>query len=356
MPAKAIVSPTTSSSVASTFDARVDSSLPEPAAEVPSLEAPTLERRVARIAVLIPCFNEAASIETVINDFRRVLPTASIHVYDNNSIDGTSEIALAAGATVRKEQRQGKGHVVRRMFGDIDADIYVLVDGDGTYHAPSAVAMIEKLRLENLDMVVGCRLEQGVDAYRKGHRFGNALLTSFVGRLFGRQFQDILSGYRVFSRRFVKSFPALSEGFETETEITIHALELKVPIAEIDTPYCARPAGSFSKLNTYRDGFRIFLMILTLYRREQPTRFFGTVSLVLLIVAAVLMWPLLITYYETGLVPRLPTAVLCTGLVLSALLSFACGLILDTVTRGRQELKRLTYLSLPESPRRTLRN
>ena len=351
MSTRAPVSPAPASTP-STFDARVDSSrLPQAGEEVRSLE-----RCAARIAVLIPCYNEAASIEAVISDFRRALPTASIHVYDNNSSDGTSAIALAAGATVRHEQRQGKGHVVRRMFSDIDAEIYVMVDGDSTYHAPSASAMIDKLLRENLDMVVGCRVDQEVEAYRSGHRFGNAVLTGFVGHLFGHQFQDILSGYRVFSRRFVKSFPALSEGFETETEITIHALELKVPIGEVDTPYCARLAGSFSKLNTYRDGFRILLLILRLYRREQPTRFFGTVSLLLLIVAGALVWPLLITYYETGLVPRLPTAVLVTGLVLSALLSFACGLILDTVTRGRQELKRLMYLSLPESPRRTLRN
>ncbi len=237
------------------------------------------------------------------------------------------------------------------MFGDVDADIYVMVDGDSTYHAPSARQMIDELCSRNLDMVVGCRIDQQVEAYRPGHRFGNALLTGVVGRLFGRQFTDILSGYRVFSRRFVKSFPALSAGFETETEITIHALELKLPIGEIETPYGARPEGSVSKLNTYGDGLRILWLILTLYRREQPARFFGAASLVLLALAAVLAWPLLVTYHETGLVPRLPTAVLCTGLVLSALLSSACGLILDTVTRGRQELKRLMYLTMPEASR-----
>ena len=309
------------------------------------------ERRAARIAVLIPCYNEAASIKAVVSDFRRELPSAFIYVYDNNSTDPTSSAAHAAGAIIRREHRQGKGHVVRRMFSDIDADIYVMVDGDGTYDAASAGQMIDMLRRENLDMVVGCRVEQESSAYRSGHRFGNALLTRFVGHLFGHQFRDILSGYRVFSRRFVKSFPALSQGFETEAEITIHALELKVPIGEVDTPYKARPEGSTSKLNTWRDGFAILLLILALYRREQPVRFFGIVSLALTLVAAVLIWPLVITYLETGLVPRFPTAVLCTGLVLAALLSFCCGLILDTVTRGRQEFKRLTYLSMPESPR-----
>lgn len=308
------------------------------------------DRCVANIAVLIPCYNEAPSIGKVVADFRHALPDARIYVYDNNSTDRTSEMAATAGASVRRERRQGKGHVVRRMFSDVDADVYVMVDGDGTYHAPSARAMIEKLLHENLDMVVGCRVEQSLAAYRTGHRFGNAMLTGFVGWLFGDQFQDILSGYRVFSRRFVKSFPALSAGFEIETEITVHALELKVPIGEVDTPYGARQPGSVSKLSTYSDGLKILLLILSLYRREQPVRFFGIVSIFLALIAGVLIWPLLITYLETGLVPRLPTAVLCTGLVLSALLSFCCGLILDTVTRGRQELRRLVYLATPDSP------
>jgi glycosyltransferase involved in cell wall biosynthesis len=315
-------------------------------------DAEGVERRAVRIAVLIPCYNEVAAIATVVSDFRAVLPTALIYVYDNNSVDGTFNAARQAGAIARQESRQGKGHVVRRMFSDIDADIYVMVDGDGTYHAPSVATMIDGLREENLDMVVGCRVEQQTECYRFAHRFGNVILTGFVGRLFGRRFRDILSGYRVFSRRFVKSFPALSEGFETETEITVHALELNLPVGEVDTPYAARLQGSHSKLNTYRDGLRILRLILTLFRREQPVRFFGIISGVLVLLAAVLIWPLLITYYETGLVPRLPTAVLCTGLAICALISFACGLILDTVTRGRKELKRLMYLSLPESPRR----
>ena len=304
-----------------------------------------------RIAVLIPCYNEVAAIATVVADFRAVLPTALIYVYDNNSVDRTFDAARQAGAIARQESRQGKGHVVRRMFSDIDADIYVMVDGDGTYHAPSATAMIDALRKENLDMVVGCRVELQAECYRFSHRFGNATLTGFVGRLFGRRFRDILSGYRVFSRRFVKSFPAFSEGFEIETEITVHALELNLPVGEVNTPYAARLHGSHSKLNTYRDGLRILRLILTLFRREQPVRFFGIISGVLILLAAGLIWPLLITYYQTGLVPRLPTAVLCTGLAICALISFACGLILDTVTRGRKELKRLMYLSLPESPR-----
>ncbi len=322
----------------------------DPVSLLPLREPDPLQQRGERRAVLVPCYNEAESIATVIRDFRQALPTARVYVYDNNSEDGTREVARGAGGIVRQEPRQGKGHVVRRMFSDIDADIYVLVDGDATYHAPAASAMIDKLLRENLDMVVGCRVEQSAAAYRNGHRFGNAMLTGFVGHLFGRELRDILSGYRVFSRRFVKTFPALAQGFETETEITVHALELKVPIGEVDTPYGARGAGSCSKLNTYRDGLRILRMILTLYRREQPIRFFGRGSLVLLAAAAILAWPLLVTFYETGQVPRLPTAVLCTGLVMSALLSFACGLILDTVTRGRQELKRLAYLSIPVPP------
>jgi glycosyltransferase involved in cell wall biosynthesis len=310
------------------------------------------ERRQVRIAVLIPCYDEAATIGTVVRDFQTALPGAYIYVYDNNSKDDTARIAADASAIVRREERQGKGHVVRRMFSDVEADIYVMVDGDGTYHAPSAALMIERLRHENLDMVVGCRVDSRADAYRSGHRFGNAMLTGCVGQLFGRQFDDILSGYRVFSRRFVKCFPALSAGFETETEITVHALELKIPIAEVETPYGVRPSGSASKLSTYRDGFRILGLIVTLYRREQPIRFFGTVSAALMLVSLVLAWPLVVTFMETSLVPRIPTAILSTGLALAAMLAFSCGLILDTVTRGRQELKRLVYLSMPESPRR----
>lgn len=300
-----------------------------------------------RIAVLVPCYNEAITIETVIRDFRAALPDATIHVYDNNSTDDTAAIARSAGAVVRQVTRQGKGNVVRRMFADIDADIYVMIDGDATYHAPSAPELIACLLADNLDMVVGCRESEVDAAYRAGHRFGNRLLTGCVTHIFGRAFTDILSGYRVFSRRFVKSFPALAEGFETETELTVHALELRMPIAEIKTPYGARPEGSQSKLSTYRDGFRILGTIVRLFRTERPLAFFGIIGLVFALLSLVLAWPLLVTYLQTGLVPRLPTAVLATGLMLAAALSWVCGLVLDTVTRARQEVKRMAYLAIP---------
>jgi glycosyltransferase involved in cell wall biosynthesis len=302
--------------------------------------------RPRHIAVLIPCYNEAAGIATVIADFRQALPDATIYVFDNNSSDGTARIAQLAGAFVRCEYRQGKGNVVRRMFSDIDADVYVLVDGDGTYHAPSAPAMVRRLCDDGLDMVVGSRESVAQAAYRRGHRFGNAVLTGFVGRLFGRQFTDILSGYRVFSRRFVRSFPALSSGFEIETEITVHALELRMPIAEVATPYGARAEGSQSKLNTYGDGFRLLRTIVALYRREYPVRFFGSIAATLALAALVLIAPILVTYLQTGTVPRFPTAILCVGLMLSAGLAITSGLILDTVTHGRREFKRLVYLSV----------
>src|SRR5436309_4017726 len=300
-----------------------------------------------RIAVLVPCFNEEAAIARVVADFRKNLPAAQIYVYDNNSSDRTPAIALEAGAEVRSERRQGKGHVGRRMFADIDADVYVLVDGDATYDAPSAPGMIEKLLSEHLDMVVGFRVDQSVAAYRPGHRTGNWMLTSFLSSVFGVAFKDILSGYRVFSRRFVKSFPVLSDGFEIETELSVHALELALPVVEIETPYYARPEGSFSKLNTWRDGFRILGTILKLYRSEKPLRFFTAIGLLLMLVSIVLAFPIVITYLEEGLVPRLPTAVLSTGLMIVAMLSVSSGLVLDTVTRGRREMKLLAYLSQP---------
>jgi glycosyltransferase involved in cell wall biosynthesis len=297
------------------------------------------------IAVLVPCYNEALAIGKVVNDFRVELPAATIFVYDNNSSDGTVETARAAGAEVFREPHQGKGHVVRRMFTDIEADIYVLVDGDATYDAPSVRIMIERLLDERLDMVVGARVDREVAAYRAGHRTGNWLLTGFVAQVFGHAFTDMLSGYRVFSRRFVKSFPVLSGGFEIETELTVHALELDLPAAEIPTPYYARIEGSASKLNTWRDGLRILLTALKLYRTERPLPFFGTIGAVLAIIAVGLAIPIVVTYMETGLVPRLPTAVLSTGLMLLACLSAACGLILDTVTRGRREVKLFAYLA-----------
>ena len=300
-----------------------------------------------RVAVLVPCFNEEAAVATVIADFRKMLPSARIFVYDNNSSDRTVAVARDAGAEVRRERRQGKGHVVRRMFADIDADIYVLVDGDATYDAASAPRMIDALVSDRLDMVVGFRVDQVEAAYRRGHRAGNWMLTGFLSSVFGHAFKDILSGYRVLSRRFVKSFPVLSDGFEIETELSVHALELALPVTEIETPYYARPAGSFSKLNTWRDGFRILGTILKLYRTEKPLRFFGAIGIFLILISIGLAIPILVTYLEQGLVPRLPTAVLSMGLMILAMLSISSGLVLDTVTRGRREMKLLAYLSQP---------
>lgn len=300
-----------------------------------------------RIAVILPCFNEEAAIARTVAGFRAALPDALVFVYDNNSTDRTREVAAAAGALVRTERLQGKGSVVRRMFADIDADVYVMADGDETYEAAAAPAMVARLVGEQLDMVVGARKSQVEEAYRRGHRFGNAVLTGLLARLFGRSFSDILSGYRVFSRRFVKSFPVLSEGFEIETEISIHALELRMPVAEVLTSYGARPEGSESKLSTYGDGWRILRTIVTLFRIERPAMFYRIVALTLFAIAVILAWPLLQTYRETGLVPRFPTAILVTGLVIVAGLSFFAGLILDTVTRGRREMRRLAYLSYP---------
>ncbi|QKS02259.1 glycosyltransferase [Sphingomonas sp. CL5.1] len=297
------------------------------------------------IAVLLPCYNEEAAIAQTIAGFRAALPGAAIHVYDNNSRDRTIEVARAAGAIVRSERIQGKGAVVRRMFADVDADIYVMADGDATYDAASAPALVARVLDEQLDMVVGSRIGEATEAYRRGHRFGNALLTGMLARLFGRSFTDILSGYRVFSRRFVKSFPVLSAGFEIETEISVHALELKMPVAEIETPYFARPEGSTSKLSTYRDGWRILNTIITLYRIERPLWFFGAIGALLLALAVILAVPLAITYVQTGLVPRFPTAIAVTGLTILAALNGFAGLILDTVVRGRREVRRLAYLA-----------
>ena len=297
-----------------------------------------------RIAVLLPCFNEEAAIAEVVSAFRAALPGASIYVYDNNSTDRTLDIAQAAGAAVRRETHQGKGYVVRRMFADVDADVYVLADGDATYDAPSARKMIARLIEERLDMVVGARVDREEAAYRRGHRTGNRLLSGFVTHIFGQSFSDLLSGYRVFSRRFVKSFPVLSGGFEIETELTIHALELELPVAEIDTPYYTRPKGSASKLNTWRDGFRILWSILQIYRSERPLPFFTAIAIALAAIAIGLAIPIFITFLQQGNVPRFPTAILATGLMLAALLSFASGLVLDTVSRGRRETKLLAYL------------
>ena len=300
-----------------------------------------------RVAVLLPCYNEAAAIGQTVADFRAALPDATIYVYDNNSTDKTVEVAAAAGAIVRTERMQGKGNVVRRMFADVEADIYVMADGDATYEAAAAPGLIDLLVNDQLDMVVGARKSEVEAAYRRGHRLGNAMLTGMLAWLFGRSFTDILSGYRVFSRRFVKSFPVLSEGFEIETEISVHALELRMPVAERVTAYAARPEGSESKLSTYRDGWRILRTILTLFRIEKPLAFFGIIGAALALIAIGISIPLFLTFFETGLVPRLPTAVLAMGIMLLAFLNGFCGLILDTVVRGRREMRRLAYLAHP---------
>ncbi|MCX7065051.1 MAG: glycosyltransferase family 2 protein [Proteobacteria bacterium] len=298
------------------------------------------------VAVLLPCYNEAVAIGATVEAFRRALPGARIYVYDNNSTDGTFETAQRAGASARRERTQGKGAVVRRMFADIDADVYVLCDGDDTYDAAAAAQLVERLSTDRLDMITGVRRETDVAAYRPGHRFGNQLLTGLVRWVFNAHVADMLSGYRVLSRRFVKSFPAQATGFGIETEMTVHALQLLMPTDEIVTAYKERPPNSMSKLRTYRDGWRILMLIVTLAKEERPLWFFGIIGVVLAVLAIGLSIPLFIAYFETGLVLRQPTAILTTGLMLLAWLSFVCGLILDTVTRGRWELKRLHYLTL----------
>jgi glycosyltransferase involved in cell wall biosynthesis len=301
--------------------------------------------------VLLPCYNEEAAIGATVAGFRAALPPgATIYVYDNNSRDRTAEVAAQAGAVVRTERQQGKGHVVMRMFADIDADVYVMADGDLTYDPTSARGMVDLLLAEQLDMVVGTRRHTERDAYRGGHVLGNKLFTTLLSGLFGRSFSDIFSGYRVFSRRFVKSFPVISSGFEIETEISVHALELKMPVGEVETAYAARLEGSQSKLSTFSDGWRILRTIVTLYRVERPALYYGAIGAFLAALAVVLAIPLVITYAQTGLVPRVPTAILVTGIIIIAVLCFFAGLILDTVTRGRRELRRLSYLSL-EAPR-----
>ena len=300
-----------------------------------------------RVAVLLPCYNEEAAIAETVAGFRAALPDAAIYVYDNNSRDRTVELARAAGAIVRTERQQGKGHVVRRMFADIDADVYVMADGDLTYDPKAAPEMVRMLLADQLDMVVGTRQHQAVEAYRGGHVLGNRLFTGLLSGLFGRSFSDIFSGYRIFSRRFAKSFPVLSAGFEIETEMSVHALELRMPVGELATAYGARPEGSASKLSTWRDGWRILRTIGTLYRVERPVLFYGGIGVLLMLAAVVLAVPLVLTYLDTGLVPRLPTAILVTGMTIVAVLCVFAGLILDTVTRGRREMRRLAYLSHP---------
>src|SRR5688500_2458373 len=304
------------------------------------------EGPMARIAVLVPCYNEEPTIASVVRGFRDAIPEAAVYVFDNNSRDATVRVARDAGAEVRHVAAQGKGHVVRRMFADVEADVYVLVDGDDTYDAASAPGLVSRLLEGHLDMVVAGRTGAEADAYRRGHRLGNRAFTAFVAWLFGRGFSDLFSGYRAFSRRFVKSFPALATGFEIETELTVHALELRMPVDEMPTPYRARPEGSESKLRTYRDGYRILRTIVRLFQRGRPFAFFGWLSVVLAAASLGLAVPLFFTYLETGLVPRLPTAILASAIMLVAVLSMVCGIILDTVTLGRQEMKRLAYLNI----------
>lgn len=305
------------------------------------------------IAVLIPCYNEAIAIADVINNFKTALPEAQIYVYDNNSTDNTATVAKAAGAIVRSEKNKGKGNVVRRMFADIDADIYVLVDGDNTYDARKSPELIDVLISNNLDMVVGARVEKSGDSnnqkyktYRLGHRLGNQFFSKTIGFLFGNCFNDVFSGYRIFSNRFVKSFPASSRGFDIETELTIHSLELRLPVAEINTDYGARPEGSVSKLNSYKDGFKILLRIILLLKEVRPLLFFGFLFIVLAFISVLFFIPVLIAYMQTGLVAKFPTAILSTGIMLLAFMSLGCGMILDSVCRARREMKRLFYLAI----------
>jgi glycosyltransferase involved in cell wall biosynthesis len=298
------------------------------------------------IAVLIPCYNEALSIKLVVDGFRESIPGAKIYVYDNRSTDNTAAIARAAGAIVRNEPWPGKGNVVRRMFADIDADVYLMADGDATYDANIAPEMVKRLLDENLDMVVGIRKNVYANAHRKGHGLGNMLFNKIYSNLFGNLFTDIFSGYRVFSRRFVKTFPSISSGFEIETEMSVHACQVRMPVAEIETEYGARQEGSVSKLRTFHDAFRILRTFFLLYKEIQPVKFFGAISGMLAVVALLLGYPLLVTYTETGLVPRFPTAILVTGLVLMAAITLISGLILDSVARGRLELKRMVYLGM----------
>lgn len=309
---------------------------------MPETKSP--EHFIPTIAVIIPCYNEEATISNVVRDFVTVLPSAQVYVYDNNSSDKTIENAKKAGALVRTEKQQGKGNVVRRAFADVDADIYVLVDGDDTYDAQSAPRLVAQLLNGPYDMINASRVEKSELAYRKGHRFGNWAISTMIGVLFGKSCNDVLSGYRVFSKRFVKSFPALARGFEIETELTVHALQLRMPVAETQTPYKERPEGSVSKLSTFKDGFRILFTIMYLLKEEKPLMFFSVISFVLLLGALILGVPVIEDFMKTGLVPRLPSAVLATGLVILSSLSVACGMILDSLTRARLELKRLTYL------------
>ena len=306
-----------------------------------------------RIAVILPCYNEALAIGRVLDEFKQALPDAELHVFDNRSTDDTASVARAAGATVTHVELRGKGNVVRRMFADVEADVYVMVDGDATYDVSNIPQHVDLLLNDRLDMVVGYRQDDGLNpqTYRRGHRWGNQLLTRSVRQIFGGQFTDMLSGYRVFSRRYAKSFPAAAQGFETETELSVHALELRMPYAEVAVAYRSRPEGSVSKLSTFRDGRRILMTILKLFISERPLAFFSIVAGVLATLSIAITVPLALTYIETGLVPRLPTAVLATGMMLCAMLALVCGAVLRTVTMGRREVKRFAYLAVPAPAR-----
>lgn len=297
-----------------------------------------------KIAVLLPCYNEEKAIEKVIKDFKKYLPKADIYVYDNNSTDKTAEIALKTGAVVRKEPTQGKGNVVRRMFADIDADIYVMSDGDETYDIKRAPELIKTLKDNQIDMLVGARKEKEQECYRAGHRFGNVLLTKLVQTFFKHKLKDMLSGYRVFSKRFVKTFPAQSMGFEIETELTVYALSAKLPIMEVDTDYFARPEGSFSKLSTYKDGIRILRTIITLVKEERPLLFFSLIALFFFALAFGLSVPIVAEYFKSGLVPRLPTAVLITGIAICSVVCMLVGFVLDSIANAKKEARRQAYL------------
>jgi hypothetical protein len=307
---------------------------------------PRRTRAEPRVAVLVPCFNEAAAIGKVVCDFRAALPDATIYVYDNNSTDDTRAQAARAGAIVRSESLQGKGHVVRRMFADVEADVYLMVDCDDTYDAAAAPRLVEMLEAQALDMVNAARVTRGNEGFRPGHRLGNRMLSAVVQFLFGKRIGDLLSGYRAFSRRYVKSFPALSGGFEIETELTVHALELRMPLAELPAPYKDRPSGSTSKLHTFRDGFRILRTIALLLKEERPLQFFSWAFVVLAATSLALAWPIWTECLRSGLVPRFPTAILATGIMLLAFHSLFSGLVLDTVTHGRREMKRMAHLAI----------
>lgn len=307
---------------------------------------------MSKIAVLLPCYNEEHAIARVVEAFRKEIPEATIYVYDNNSTDKTSEVARKAGAIVGFEGRKGKGNVIRRMFADIDADIYIMADGDGTYEASAASRLVQELIENDADMVVGSRAkEAGDNTYRRGHRFGNRMLNLMVHIIFDNAVSDMLSGYRVFSRRFVKSFPAISKGFEIETELTIHALQLRLPVIEVPTQYFDRAEGTQSKLSTYKDGIRIANFILFFFKEGKPFAFFGLIALALLLLSLVVGVPVILEFLETGLVPRLPSAVLSMGLMIVAVLSFMCGTILDSLSRARLVQKRLAYLAYPKAMR-----